>query len=89
MKEKVKCNKCKEFHYCDAHHLLPKGIFGKGETVYLCKNCHDELHRFIGFKFLRKKNAQSEDFYLEKYAIWIVSAFVIGAFLVSQLLVAL
>ncbi len=41
------CDKCKELHYCDKHHILPKGIFGEGDTVYLCKNCHDKFHRFF------------------------------------------
>ena len=81
MKKKVRCYKCKELHYCDAHHILPKGIFGKGETVYLCKNCHDELHRFIGFKYLRKKNKQPEEFYLKKYAAWIAGLIVISVLL--------
>ncbi len=47
--EKIKCYKCEKLHYCDKHHILPQGIFDKGETVFLCKNCHYEFHSFLGF----------------------------------------
>ncbi len=80
-KDKQICEKCNEEHYCEAHHILPKGIFGEGETVFLCKNCHDKFHRFLGFKFLRKKNKQSDEFYLQKYAVWIASMVLVGLFL--------
>jgi len=79
------CQKCKKLHYCDEHHILPQGIFGgKGKTVFLCKNCHYECHRSLGFKFLRKKNKQDMAFYLKKYAVWLAGALIVGAFLVSQ-----
>ncbi len=71
-KEKTECQKCKNNHFCDEHHVLPKGIFGDGDTDYLCKNCHDEFHRFLGFKYLRKKNKQDEGFYLSKYHQWLI-----------------
>lgn len=77
-REKTKCDKCGELHFCDNHHILPKSLFGKGETVHLCKNCHFELHQFIGFKYLRKTNKQPKEFYYTKYAIWISMLIVLG-----------
>lgn len=64
--EKI-CEKCRQLHHCDEHHILPEGIFGEGETVPLCKNCHDKYHRFLGYKYTRKINKQSEEFYFEKW----------------------
>ncbi len=78
---KKKCEKCKKNHYCDKHHVLPKGIFGKGETNNLCKNCHDEFHRELGHKYLRKENKQPEEFYLKKYYLWLTGlCLLIGLF---------
>ena len=79
-KDKQVCIKCKELHYCDEHHILPKGIFGFGRTVYLCKNCHHEFHNFLGFKYLRKANAQPAEFYINKFALWIATAIAVGFF---------
>ena len=80
-KDKQICEKCKESHYCDEHHIFPKGIFGEGEKVFLCKNCHDEYHRYLGYKYLQKKNKQSKEFYWKKYAAWITCLIIIGLFL--------
>jgi len=77
-KKKKNCSKCGDEHYCDEHHVLPKSIFGDGETRPLCKTCHDEYHRFLGFKFTRKKNAQSEEFYVKNWLKWLTLFFVIG-----------
>ena len=65
--EKRKCKKCKKYFCCDNHQILPKTIFGEGETDNLCKNCHDEYHRFVGHKYFRKENKQNMEFYLHKY----------------------
>ena len=81
-KEKKICRKCRGEFYCDRHHILPKAIFGDGETEDLCKNCHDEFHRALGHKYLRKKNAQSEEFYLYKYYRWLAGLTVVVAVLV-------
>ncbi len=61
-REKKTCSKCKKEYYCDEHHILPKGIFGDGETEPLCKNCHDEYHRYLGYKYLRKKIKKMKSF---------------------------
>jgi len=70
-KERKICEKCGGSYFCDDHHILPKTIFGKGETRPLCKTCHDEYHRFLGFKFLRKNNAQPREFYITNWLKWI------------------
>jgi len=77
-KEQKICSKCGEANYCDEHHILPKTIFGVGETRPLCKTCHDKFHRFLGFKFLRKKDAQPKEFYIERWIKWISLLVVVG-----------
>ncbi len=85
--KKIKCRKCKKAFYCDKHHILPKGLFGEGETDNLCKNCHDEFHRELGHKYLRKKHKQSMEFYLEKYLKWLYTSCIIAVvFITSYLL---
>jgi Zn-finger protein len=49
MKEAKKgvCTKCGIYFYMHEHHILPKSIFGKkGETVFLCPNCHIHFHEY-------------------------------------------
>jgi len=79
--EQKVCTKCGKIHYCDEHHIFPKSIFGKGETRSLCKTCHDEYHRFLGFKFTRKNNAQPKEFYYENWIKWITMLVILGIFL--------
>ena len=79
-KEKQICSKCGEYRYCDNHHIVPKSINIDGETRPLCKYCHDMYHRFLGFKYLRKKNAQPEEFYLKNYALWLTTLVIVGIF---------
>ncbi len=76
--EKHICAKCGKLHFCDEHHILPKGLFGNGETAFLCKNCHYEFHKALGFKYLRKKNKQPSSFYIEKYLLWLSSLIVLA-----------
>jgi len=80
-KKPINCKKCGELHYCDDHHILPKGIYGEGETAPLCKNCHDKYHRQLGAKFTRKENAQPKEFYTQNWMAWITAVLVVGAFL--------
>ena len=85
-KKKEKCEKCNQFHYCDYHHILPKGLFGKGETVRLCKNCHDEFHRNLGHQYLRAQHKQPMEFYIEKYLRWLVGLSVVIAFVIYTMI---
>ena len=77
MSKKNICKKCKQKHYCDKHHVLPKGIFGEGETELLCKNCHFDYHKELGHKYLRKENKQPHEFYFEKYYRWLAGLTII------------
>jgi len=69
--EPVKCNKCGKMFVCEKHHILPKTLFGEGETVNLCPNCHAEYHRYLGHKYLKEENKQSMEFYFFKYYKWL------------------
>jgi len=85
-KEPSICSKCGELHYCEDHHILPKIIFGESETSPLCKNCHDKYHRFLGFKYTRKKNAQPKEFYQKKWVEWATGTLIfIGTMLLLTL----
>ncbi len=83
-KKKV-CKKCKKEFFCDEHHILPKGIFGEGETEPLCKNCHYELHIYVGHKYLLKKNKQKASFYLYKYYAWLAGLCIVIGFIILSL----
>lgn len=84
-KKKTTCEKCKGVFYCDEHHILPKGIFGDGETEELCKNCHDEFHRNLGHKYLRKENEQPMEFYFHKYYKWLyLGVLIVAVYLFIQ-----
>ena len=80
-KERTKCRKCGKYMYCDNHHILPKEIFGEGETENLCKNCHDEFHRALGYKYLRKDHKKNMEFYLEKYFRWLAGLAIVTVLL--------
>ena len=70
-REPIQCRKCEKLFYCEKHHILPKSLFGEGETEDLCPNCHDEFHRYLGHKYLRKENKQPMEFYFQKYYRWL------------------
>ncbi len=84
-KDRKECEKCKKLHYCDEHHVLPKGIFGEGDTVFLCKNCHDKFHRYLGHKYLRKLNKRNEEFYFYKYYAWLAGLCIVIGFIILSL----
>jgi len=79
MSKKIEtCEKCGNECHCDSHHILPQKLFGDGETTPLCKTCHDDYHRFLGFKFLRKEHKQTEEFYLHNWYKWIYAIIFVG-----------
>ncbi len=41
-----RCEKCGKTFYVHSHHIFPKAIFGDGETVKLCPNCHTHYHEY-------------------------------------------
>lgn len=85
-KQKHVCEKCGKLFYTVEHHLLPKALFGEGETKKLCPTCHDEFHRYLGHKYTRKEHKQSMEFYIEKYLRWIAGFVVIIAITLFSLL---
>jgi len=85
--EKRQCEKCKEYHFCEAHHPLPKALFGEGEIVFLCPNCHENYHRYLGKKYLLKQNKQPLEFYFTKWYYWLyVACFAGFVLIISKLL---
>jgi len=86
-KEQKRCEKCKNNEFCDEHHILPKKLFGDGETSSLCKTCHDDYHRFLGFKYLIKEHKQTEEFYLYNWLKWLYLGVFLGLiFLIGSLI---
>jgi len=70
MKKKIKktCPRCQTVTYLEEHHILPKCTFnGKGETVWLCPNCHNEFHIELGIENLKITGA---DFHREEFWKW-------------------
>ncbi len=41
-----RCEKCGINFYVHSHHIKPKAIFGKGEKIDLCPNCHTHFHEY-------------------------------------------
>ena len=79
---KGECKKCGEFFYVHAHHIFPKSIFGKGEVVDLCPNCHTHCHEYNN---LHVKNPQDAEEVNEVWKEWlrdiIIVSVLLGVFL--------
>ena len=57
--KKGKCDKCSQFFFVDAHHILPKSKFGKTkETADLCPNCHRLVHDDMKKEISDNSNAE-------------------------------
>ena len=52
--EYVSCNRVVPEKYQEKHHLVPKCKKGK-ETVAVCRNCGDQLHKLFEISELNKK----------------------------------
>ncbi len=79
------CEKCGKVFYVHGHHILPKSLFGKGETIDLCPNCHTHFHEYSN---LNTKNPQDKAEALKIWNRWlkkvVVICFVIGAFFLAK-----
>jgi len=65
------CAKCGKEGNVQYHHIIPWGIFkDNDEGIYLCKECHKAVHDYIGWKYMRKENAQSKYFYRKAFWAW-------------------
>lgn len=62
-----KCVKCGKYTLIQRHHILPKAVFGEGETEDLCPNCHVEYHHILG----RDLQDKSMEFHFKKYYTWL------------------
>ncbi|GEM_PF-2155314 len=67
--KKDMCQKCKKYTFVEKHHILPKSIFGEGETIYLCPTCHSEFH----YEVLGVENAKNTDmvFHIYTFRKWL------------------
>lgn len=41
------CPKCKKHKDSTSHHILPKCHYGDGDTIEICRACHDKLEKLI------------------------------------------
>jgi predicted HNH restriction endonuclease len=72
--KKGECAKCNNYFYVHNHHIFPKSIFGKGETVELCPNCHTHFHEY---KNLKIKNPKSKKETLKIWNKWFTKVAVV------------
>jgi len=55
------CEKCGDFFYVHDHHIFPKALFGKGETIQLCVKCHAHIHAYMDLNVKDPKNKDEVD----------------------------
>ncbi len=69
-----KCERCDAITWLEEHHIFPQSIFkGKGETIYLCPTCHNELHVHMGQ--IKSKN---KGFYRSFHLSWLWRMFIVA-----------
>jgi hypothetical protein len=65
------CKKCGKVGKVQYHHIIPWGIFkDNSEGIYLCDECHKDVHNYIGWQYMQSNNAQSKEFYRKKFWAW-------------------
>ncbi len=73
------CKKCGNVFYVHAHHIKSKAIFGKGEKVDLCPNCHTHFHEYSNLNTI---NSEDENEAVEIWFEWlkkvIIACFIVG-----------
>jgi phage terminase large subunit GpA-like protein len=63
-----KCKKCGKWHWLEKHHIYPQSQFNDEESViYLCPNCHTDLHVKMGQPTMKDKG-----FYQRFHISWIM-----------------
>ena len=76
------CGKCKKYRYCEVHHILPKKLYpGNDEKMYLCGDCHNNYHEYLGHKYTYKVNKQPMEFYFYKFYKWLFLLVIFGILL--------
>ena len=54
------CKKCEQSFWLEKHHIYPQSKFDDEESIiYLCPNCHTDLHQKMGQKSENKRYYQS------------------------------
>ena len=72
-----KCTKCGKWHWLEKHHVYPQSQFDDEEnTMYLCPNCHTDLHLKMG-----KPISKDKGFYDSFHLSWLVGVIVLIIFL--------
>lgn len=52
------CPVCLKVKQLTRHHLYPQCFYSKQHNapkLFLCRECHDELHKFLGNKKMKKE----------------------------------
>lgn len=57
-----RCEKCDTVTYVHKHHILKKSVFGEGETIDLCPNCHTKYHEFLYKQDIDQKDMEANLF---------------------------
>jgi hypothetical protein len=67
------CIKCGKSSWLQKHHVYPRSQFNDEEnTMYLCPNCHTDLHLKMG-----SPDAKDKGFYQSFHISWIMGIIVV------------
>ena len=67
------CKKCGKRHWLEKHHIYPQSQFDDHESIiYLCPNCHTDLHLKMG-----KPASKDKRFYESFNISWIMGILVL------------
>jgi len=81
--KKGKCAKCKTYTVVEKHHILPKNIFGLGETIFLCPTtCHSIYH----YEILGTKNVKNPDAEFHKRTLYLWLQMIVALFVAIGLI---
>ncbi len=67
------CKKCEQEYWLEKHHIYPQSKFNDQESIiYLCPNCHTDLHLKMG-----KPKSTNKKFYQSFHMSWIMGIIVL------------
>ncbi len=67
------CKKCGKKFWLEKHHIYPQSKFKDEERIiYLCPNCHTDLHLKMG-----KPKSKDKEFYESFHLSWIMGIIVL------------
>ena len=68
------CLKCKMKNWLEKHHVYPRSKFNDEQnTMYLCPNCHTDLHLKMG-----KIKSKDKGFYDSFHLSWLTGILIIA-----------